>query len=353
VHADGESYEGGFQYGRRQGSGIYTFCDGASFVGVFHDDMPRGKGICTLPGGRCFHGDFALFAAYLRTTRGLRGNKGKDAWVHESWQESSDLLRNPPWEGFNAVRPGFRHYEEGFSTFKHRDDAPPLAPRTFAVDWPHPLRSVNALDLHTPRRLVARTVLAEWPRVKAPPREIRESEVVEEDEQEYIEWKVGDVCECQDMVGASMATLGRPELSGKLVPQRVPLYFKVRIDEVEYVWPGFTESNFPLVICRVTYVGCDHEKPSEWVPSSRLRSVRAFLYVCVCVCILIICLCASVLYAHVCVHKYYLYPSSRLELALLICGSTHERMCAHMYSRSTQLPGSQFFPHTHDAMISP
>lgn len=103
ARADGESYEGGFKYGRREGSGIYTFSDGASFVGVFHDDQPKGKGVCTLPGGRCFHGDYVLFEAYLRATRLRRGGKGKDAWIHHSWKESSDLLRNPPWHGFTAV----------------------------------------------------------------------------------------------------------------------------------------------------------------------------------------------------------------------------------------------------------
>jgi hypothetical protein len=111
---DGESYEGGFKHGRREGSGIYTFCDGASFVGVFHDDQPRGKGVCTLPGGRCFHGEYSLFQAYLRATRERRGRKAGvgetpgDPWVHEKWPESADMLRNPPWDGFSAVRPGFR-----------------------------------------------------------------------------------------------------------------------------------------------------------------------------------------------------------------------------------------------------
>eukprot|EP00961_Rhodomonas_salina_P144768 1948975-Rhodomonas_salina.2 len=85
---DGESYEGRFKKGRRDGSGIYVFANGASFVGIFRDDLgelydqamrcpmltqrmatAHGKGICTLPGGRCFHGEFSLFAAYLRTTQ--------------------------------------------------------------------------------------------------------------------------------------------------------------------------------------------------------------------------------------------------------------------------------------------
>ena len=106
VWPDGEGYEGAFKHGRRHGSGVYSWPNGASFVGVFRDDVPTGKGICTLPGGRCFHGEYALFAAYLNATESQRSRKLTDAWVAVKWAESRDLLRNPPWSGFTAVRPG-------------------------------------------------------------------------------------------------------------------------------------------------------------------------------------------------------------------------------------------------------
>jgi len=93
-------------------------------------------------------------------------------------------------------------------------------------------------------------MMAEWPRGRAPPREEEEEEQVVEEEG-VREWKVGDVCECLDVVGAPLASLGRTELGGKLVPKKPGMYFKVRLDAVENVWPGFTSDDFPLVICKV------------------------------------------------------------------------------------------------------
>ena len=79
--------------------------------------------------------------------------------------------------------------------------------------------------------------------------EYDDAEAVEEEGAR--EWKVGDVCECLDVVGAPLASLGRTELGGKLVPKKPGMYFKVRLDAVENVWPGFTSDDFPLVICKV------------------------------------------------------------------------------------------------------
>jgi hypothetical protein len=122
------------------------------------------------------------------------------------------------------------------------------------VDWPHPLNSVSSLDLETGhgRRHVPKRMMAEWPRGRAPPREKEEEEEEVVEEELVREWKVGDVCECLDVVGAPLASLGRTELGGKLVPKKPGMYFKVRLDAVENVWPGFTSDDFPLVICKVT-----------------------------------------------------------------------------------------------------
>ena len=128
---DGESYEGGFRYGRRHGIGMYTFADGTAFVGSFSDDAACGRGVCTLPGGRTFNGEFALLAAYLRSSAVRRGKKPEDKWVHISWPESRDLIRNPPWRGFSSVRPGRRHFEDGFSSLPSWAAAPVLEVKTF------------------------------------------------------------------------------------------------------------------------------------------------------------------------------------------------------------------------------
>ena len=101
------------------------------------------------------------------------------------------------------------------------------------------------------RRLVPKRVHLEWPRSQPPPREADEEE--EEGEvDDYIEWKAGDVCECLDIVGAPLATLGLIDLGGKLVPKEPGMYWKVRVDAVEHVWPGFTEDTHPLIVCKVT-----------------------------------------------------------------------------------------------------
>ena len=89
------------------------------------------------------------------------------------------------------------------------------------------------------------------------------------------------------MVGAPLKSIGMHEISGHLTPLSPGLYFMVRLDQVEYVWPGFTEGTFPLVICKVSYVGIDRWVkpglkdrdgewvPGEWVASSRLRPAMA------------------------------------------------------------------------------
>jgi hypothetical protein len=128
---DGESYEGGFLYGQRHGAGMYTFSDGTAFVGSFRNDAACGRGVCTLPGGRTFHGEFALLTAYLRASAVRRSKKPADKWVHLSWPESNDLIRNPPWHGYSAVRPGRRHFDDGFSSIPSWAAAPVLEPRAF------------------------------------------------------------------------------------------------------------------------------------------------------------------------------------------------------------------------------
>ena len=278
---DGESYKGAFKYGRRHGSGVYTWTSGASFVGVFRDDVPVGKGICTLPGGRCFHGEYALFAAYLRASEMQRGRKHTDAWVAAKWAQSSDLLRNPPWLGFTAVRPGRRHFDRT-GAGRHAQApaaAPVVTPKVLSIGWPKPpFEQTAGLDLaHTPSlHLPPRQVAFDWPRVGPPPPRKVEDDVEEEARDDYHVWHVGDVCECMDMVGAPLRSIGMPELPGRLAPQHHGLYFKVRLEAVEFVWPGFTESTFPLVICKVVYVGIDPAiKPSEWVAASRLRPAMA------------------------------------------------------------------------------
>lgn len=102
-----------------------------------------------------------------------------------------------------------------------------------------------------------------------------EEELVVEVEEEQ-QWKIGDVCECEDTLGASMVALGMPEFPGKLVPKPPGMYWRVKIDQVEHVWPGFTEENFPLVVCKVSYIGCGTEKHQEWVQASRLRYLALF-----------------------------------------------------------------------------
>jgi len=279
---DGESYKGAFKFGRRHGSGAYTWTSGASFVGVFRDDVPVGKGICTLPGGRCFHGEYALFAAYLRASEMQRGRKQADVWVAAKWAQSSDLLRNPPWLGFTAVRPGRRHYDKAVSGSGAQAlaAAPVVTPKVLSIGWPKaPFEQTEGLDLaHGPSMHMApRQVGFEWPRVGPPPSRKVEDDVEEEARDDYHIWHVGDVCECLDMVGAPLRSIGMAELPGRLTPQQPHgLYFKVRLEAVEFVWPGFTETTFPLVICKVVYVGIDPSvKPSEWVPASRLRTAMA------------------------------------------------------------------------------
>jgi hypothetical protein len=87
--------------------------------------------------------------------------------------------------------------------------------------------------------------------------------------------QVGDVCECLDMVGVPTKSLGRKQ-SGQLRPLLPGVYFKVRLEAVEFVWPGFTSETFPLIIAKVRYVGIDPlVKPPEWVASTRLRASKA------------------------------------------------------------------------------
>lgn len=201
---DGEGYEGAFKYGRRHGSGVYTWTNGASFVGTFQDDIPVGKGICTLPGGRCFHGEYALFAAYLKATEAQRGRKLTDAWVAVKWSQSSDLLRNPPWSGFTAVRPGRRHYDRALQPvpgegggFKELSAAPVLTPKELSIGWPKPpFERAEALDLaQTNHNLPPRKVGFDWPRVAPPPPQRVEDDAIEEVSEDLPDWKVGDVCE--------------------------------------------------------------------------------------------------------------------------------------------------------------
>ena len=204
---DGEGYEGAFKHGRRHGSGVYKWSNGASFVGIFRDDVPVGKGICTLPGGRCFHGEYRLFAAYLKATDAQRGRKQADAWVAQKWTQSSDLLRNPPWLGFTEVRQG-RTVGAWAGGGGGIGVSPALTPKELSIGWPKPpFEKAEALDLADAEAsarkappLPVRRVGYDWPMVAAPPAPKVEEDVTEEKYDDLREWRVGDVCECLDVI---------------------------------------------------------------------------------------------------------------------------------------------------------
>ena len=105
---------------------------------------------------------------------------------------------------------------------------------------------------------------------------MEKTERMEEQDDDYHTWCVGDVCECLDMAGAPLKSLGFSDLAGRLTPLVPGMWFKVKLEAVEFVWPGFTEGTHPLVICKVNYVGVDASvKAGEWVAASRLRAPMA------------------------------------------------------------------------------
>lgn len=56
--ANGDSYEGYFVDGKREGKGIYTWSDKSYYKGDWAQDRMSGKGLYCLPNGETFEGVF-------------------------------------------------------------------------------------------------------------------------------------------------------------------------------------------------------------------------------------------------------------------------------------------------------
>ena len=56
---DGDSYEGEFREGARNGRGVYRWADGSAHDGTWREGEPHGYGVLTLAGGRRLEGEWA------------------------------------------------------------------------------------------------------------------------------------------------------------------------------------------------------------------------------------------------------------------------------------------------------
>lgn len=94
-----------------------------------------------------------------------RNSKNGDKWPPFHWEESSDLLRNPPWRGFTGVRSGRRHYEDGFTSMPSLEAAPAITPKVFSVTWCGACRPesvhVSVLGLAVTKSFALRTHVTE------------------------------------------------------------------------------------------------------------------------------------------------------------------------------------------------
>lgn len=94
--------------------------------------------------------------------------------------------------------------------------------------------------MHTPSQVrPPKRVGRDWPFVSAMQRGIgdEDGDLVEE-ELEEVTWTAGDIGECCTMHGVPMASLGMDDIAGSLTGLPPGVWFKVRVDEVEHVWPG-------------------------------------------------------------------------------------------------------------------
>ena len=67
-YKNGDTYEGEFVYGEKEGKGTYTWPDGAKYEGDWKDDKREGKGTYTWPDGAKYEGDYKIG---IREGRGI------------------------------------------------------------------------------------------------------------------------------------------------------------------------------------------------------------------------------------------------------------------------------------------
>ena len=87
-YANGDEYEGEFQYGKPNGQGTMTYADGSTYVGEFQDGEPHGQGTMTYANGNTYVGEFQY---------GKPNGKGKMTYPkrqHPNWKQCEGTMEN-------------------------------------------------------------------------------------------------------------------------------------------------------------------------------------------------------------------------------------------------------------------
>jgi len=58
THPDGDSYDGDWKDGKKDGRGAYKFADGSSYEGEFKDNQREGRGVFKWSDGRVYDGEW-------------------------------------------------------------------------------------------------------------------------------------------------------------------------------------------------------------------------------------------------------------------------------------------------------